>query len=69
MCARVPAPPGGLSKIGSDPLKLVNDAVEESANLVSAVLKFAANLVAPEEDEGTATTTHTLGNKQTQIIL
>lgn len=45
-------PPGGLSKISSDPGKLVNDAVEESTHLIGAVLKFAANLIAPEEDQG-----------------
>ncbi|XP_034555991.1 triadin-like, partial [Notolabrus celidotus] len=43
---------GGLSRIGSDPLKAVNDAVDESTNLISVVFKFAANLIAPEEDEG-----------------
>lgn len=52
---RVP-PPGGLRQIGSDPMKVVNDAVEESTNLLSAVLRFAASLVAPEEDKGTVTT-------------
>lgn len=49
----VPAPPGGLTKIASDPMKVVNEAVEESANVISVMLKFAANLIAPEEDEGT----------------
>nr|XP_029137622.1 triadin-like [Labrus bergylta] len=44
---------GGLSKIGSDPMKAVNDAMDESTNVISAVFKFAANLIAPEEDEGT----------------
>lgn len=34
-------------------MKLVNDVVDESTNLISAVLSFAANLIAPEEDEGT----------------
>uniref|UniRef100_A0A3B4X231 Triadin n=1 Tax=Seriola lalandi dorsalis TaxID=1841481 RepID=A0A3B4X231_SERLL len=43
---------GGLTKIGSDPVKAVNDAVEETANVISVILKFAANLIAPEEDEG-----------------
>ncbi|XP_076613011.1 triadin-like [Chaetodon auriga] len=43
---------GGLSKMGSDPMKVVNDVVEESTNVFTMVLKFAANLVAPEEDEG-----------------
>lgn len=55
MCA-CPAPPGGLRQIGSDPMKVVNDAVEESTNVLSAVLRFAASLVAPEEDKGTVTT-------------
>lgn len=45
-------PPGGLSKLSSDPVKLVNDAVEESTHLIGAMLKFAANLIAPEEDQG-----------------
>uniref|UniRef100_A0A3Q1GV94 Triadin n=1 Tax=Acanthochromis polyacanthus TaxID=80966 RepID=A0A3Q1GV94_9TELE len=44
---------GGISRIGSDPMKAVNDAVEESANVFSVIFKFAANLIAPEEDEGT----------------
>lgn len=43
---------GGLTRIGSDPMKAVNDAVEESSNIVTAILKFAASLVAPDEDEG-----------------
>ncbi|XP_035534741.1 triadin-like isoform X3 [Morone saxatilis] len=43
---------GGLSKIGSDPLKAVNNVVEESTNVISVILKFAANLIAPDEDEG-----------------
>nr|XP_040017070.1 triadin-like isoform X1 [Gasterosteus aculeatus aculeatus] len=43
---------GGLSRIGSDPLKAVNDAVEESTNAIGAVLKFVAGLVAPEDEEG-----------------
>uniref|UniRef100_A0A3Q1KDU0 Triadin n=1 Tax=Anabas testudineus TaxID=64144 RepID=A0A3Q1KDU0_ANATE len=43
---------GGLSKIGSDPVKAMNDAVEESANVISLMVKFAANLIAPAEDEG-----------------
>lgn len=50
---------GGLTRIASDPMRFVNDAVEGSTNLVGAVLKFAANLIAPEEDDGTkATHTH-----------
>uniref|UniRef100_A0A3B5B9M4 Triadin n=1 Tax=Stegastes partitus TaxID=144197 RepID=A0A3B5B9M4_9TELE len=43
---------GGISRIGSDPMKAVNDAVEESSNVISMVFRFAANLIAPEEDEG-----------------
>lgn len=57
-CIRVPAQPGGLSKISSDPMKAVNDVVEESTNMISVIIKFAANLVAPEEDEGKLTTVH-----------
>lgn len=52
-CVLVPAPPGSLTKIGSDPVQAVNDALEESANVVSVIFKFAASLIAPEEDEGT----------------
>uniref|UniRef100_A0A3B3Z4N7 Triadin n=1 Tax=Poecilia mexicana TaxID=48701 RepID=A0A3B3Z4N7_9TELE len=44
---------GGLSKFGSDPVKVVNDAVDESTNIISAVFSFAANLIAPDEEEGT----------------
>ncbi len=54
-CIHVPVPPGGLSKIGSDPMKVVNDAIEESSNMISLIFRFAANLIAPEEDEGTVT--------------
>ncbi|XP_005755648.1 triadin-like, partial [Pundamilia nyererei] len=45
---------GGLSKISSDPMKAVNDAVDESSNIITGIVKFAANLIAPEEegDEG-----------------
>lgn len=49
----LPAPPGGLTSIASDPVKAVSDAVDGSANLVTSVLKFAASLVAPDEDDGT----------------
>ncbi|XP_075869167.1 triadin-like isoform X2 [Nelusetta ayraudi] len=43
---------GGLSSIASDPVKAVNDVVDGSMNLVGAVMKFAASLVAPDEDDG-----------------
>lgn len=33
-------------------MKAMNDAVEESANVISVIAKFAANLIAPAEDEG-----------------
>uniref|UniRef100_A0A3Q0R3N6 Triadin n=1 Tax=Amphilophus citrinellus TaxID=61819 RepID=A0A3Q0R3N6_AMPCI len=42
----------GLSKIGSDPMKAVNDVVEESSNVITGIFKFAASLIAPDEDEG-----------------
>uniref|UniRef100_A0A8C6L5X4 Triadin n=1 Tax=Nothobranchius furzeri TaxID=105023 RepID=A0A8C6L5X4_NOTFU len=42
---------GGLSKISSDPVKAMNDAVEESTNVISSVFRFAANLIAPEDEE------------------
>ncbi|MED6233665.1 hypothetical protein ATANTOWER_014713 [Ataeniobius toweri] len=44
---------GGLNKFSSDPVKVVNDAVDESTNMISAVFNFAASLIAPEEEEGT----------------
>uniref|UniRef100_A0A3P9BEP9 Triadin n=1 Tax=Maylandia zebra TaxID=106582 RepID=A0A3P9BEP9_9CICH len=44
---------GGLSKISSDPMKAVNDAVDESSNIITGIVKFAANLIAPDDDEGT----------------
>lgn len=47
-------------------MKAVNDAVEESANVITVILKFAASLIAPEEDEGTVTR-HVEG-KQTMYI-
>lgn len=53
VCAYIHSPPGGITKIGSDPVKAVNDAVEGSANVIGVILKFAANLIAPDEDEGT----------------
>uniref|UniRef100_A0A673C9A4 Uncharacterized protein n=1 Tax=Sphaeramia orbicularis TaxID=375764 RepID=A0A673C9A4_9TELE len=43
---------GGLTKIGSDPMNTVTGAVEGSANMINAMLKFAASLVAPDEEEG-----------------
>lgn len=52
-CFFLSAAPGGLTSIASDPVKAVGDAVDGSANLVSTVLKFAASLVAPDEDDGT----------------
>ncbi|KAJ4920748.1 hypothetical protein JOQ06_027763, partial [Pogonophryne albipinna] len=43
---------GGLSKISADPIKVVNDAMEESTNIIRMIFSFAANMVAPEEEEG-----------------
>lgn len=34
-------------------MKVVNDVMDESTNVMSAILSFVANLVAPEDDEGT----------------
>lgn len=51
-CIHVHAPSGGLSKISSDPMKAVNDAVDESSNIITGIVKFAANLIAPDDDEG-----------------
>uniref|UniRef100_A0A3B3Y0F9 Triadin n=1 Tax=Poecilia mexicana TaxID=48701 RepID=A0A3B3Y0F9_9TELE len=36
----------GLSKFGSDPVKVVNDAVDESTNIISAVFSFVRSLIA-----------------------
>ena len=47
------SPPGGLTKLGSDPMKAVNDAVEGSSSVLTSIFSFAANLIAPDEDEGT----------------
>ncbi|KAK0146585.1 Triadin [Merluccius polli] len=47
---------GGLTKLGSDPMKAVNDAVEGSSNVLTKILIFAANLIAPDEDEVAAMT-------------
>uniref|UniRef100_A0A8C7WPK7 Triadin n=1 Tax=Oryzias sinensis TaxID=183150 RepID=A0A8C7WPK7_9TELE len=41
---------GGINKISSDPMKVVNDAVEESSNVFTAILNFGASLIAPEEE-------------------
>uniref|UniRef100_A0A8D2ZXA0 Triadin n=1 Tax=Scophthalmus maximus TaxID=52904 RepID=A0A8D2ZXA0_SCOMX len=43
---------GGLTKIGSDPMRAVNDAMEESSSAIGALFKFASGLIAPEDDEG-----------------
>lgn len=51
-CIHVHAPSGGLSKISSDPMKAVNDAVDESSNIITGIVNFAANLIAPDDDEG-----------------
>uniref|UniRef100_A0A3B5BM48 Triadin n=1 Tax=Stegastes partitus TaxID=144197 RepID=A0A3B5BM48_9TELE len=60
---------GGISRIGSDPMKAVNDAVEESSNVISMVFRFAANLIAPEEDEGTLrNSTRAEKKRKTQCI-
>ena len=53
LCVCLHVQPGGLTKIGSDPVHAVNYVLEETTNMFSAILKFAANLVAPEEDDGT----------------
>ncbi|CAL8314836.1 unnamed protein product [Boreogadus saida] len=42
---------GGLTKLGSDPMKAVNDAVEGSSSVLTSIFSFAANLIAPDEDE------------------
>uniref|UniRef100_H2M4V0 Triadin n=1 Tax=Oryzias latipes TaxID=8090 RepID=H2M4V0_ORYLA len=41
---------GGINKISSDPMKVVNDAVEESSNVFTAIINFGASLIAPEEE-------------------
>ncbi|XP_034017809.1 triadin-like, partial [Thalassophryne amazonica] len=43
---------GSLSKISSDPMKAVNDVVDESTSVLGAMFRFAVNIIAPDEDEG-----------------
>lgn len=54
------APAGGLSKISSDPVKAMNEAVDESTNVISSIFKFAASLIAPEDEEGSIHNTITV---------
>uniref|UniRef100_A0A8K9Y4P0 Triadin n=1 Tax=Oncorhynchus mykiss TaxID=8022 RepID=A0A8K9Y4P0_ONCMY len=42
---------GSIQHISSDPMKVVNEAVEESTGWGNLLLTFASNLVAPEEEE------------------
>ncbi|KAJ8355936.1 hypothetical protein SKAU_G00187300 [Synaphobranchus kaupii] len=44
-------PRGSIQEIGSDPMKVVNDAVEESSDWMNTVLTFVSDLLAPEEDD------------------
>ncbi|KAI1897480.1 hypothetical protein AGOR_G00083710 [Albula goreensis] len=44
-------PRGGIEEIGSDPMKVVNDAMEESTDWMNAILTFVSDLLAPEEDD------------------
>uniref|UniRef100_A0A667ZRR2 Triadin n=1 Tax=Myripristis murdjan TaxID=586833 RepID=A0A667ZRR2_9TELE len=45
----------GLSKFSSDPMKVVDHAVEESSNLFDLISNFASSLIAPDDTEGTQT--------------
>uniref|UniRef100_A0A3B4AL82 Uncharacterized protein n=1 Tax=Periophthalmus magnuspinnatus TaxID=409849 RepID=A0A3B4AL82_9GOBI len=49
----------GAVESPSDPLRLVKGAAEGSLNFVSTILRFAAGLVAPDDEDGTNRYTHT----------
>ncbi len=42
---------GGFQHISSDPMKAVNEAMEDSTDWITSILTFMTNLVAPEEEE------------------
>ncbi|KAK6295161.1 hypothetical protein J4Q44_G00343870 [Coregonus suidteri] len=42
---------GSIQHISSDPMKMVNEAVEESTGWGNLLLTFASSLVAPEEED------------------
>ncbi|XP_036406185.1 triadin-like [Megalops cyprinoides] len=44
-------PRGGIQEIGSDPMKVVNDAVEESTDWMNTFLALVSDLLTPDEEE------------------
>ncbi|KAJ8396256.1 hypothetical protein AAFF_G00021230 [Aldrovandia affinis] len=44
-------PRGGIQDIGSDPMKVVNDAVEESSDWMNTFMAFVSDLLTPEDDD------------------
>uniref|UniRef100_A0A9J7Y1A7 Triadin n=1 Tax=Cyprinus carpio carpio TaxID=630221 RepID=A0A9J7Y1A7_CYPCA len=42
---------GGIQHISSDPMKAVNEAMDDSTDWITSILNFMTNLVAPEEEE------------------
>uniref|UniRef100_A0AAY5KJ78 Triadin n=1 Tax=Esox lucius TaxID=8010 RepID=A0AAY5KJ78_ESOLU len=53
---------GNIQHVSSDPMKVVNGAVEESTDWVNLLLNFASSLVAPEEEEVEAFHTEEVGS-------
>ncbi|XP_051954441.1 triadin-like isoform X2 [Xyrauchen texanus] len=42
---------GGIQYIGPDPMKAMNEAMDDSPDWITSMLTFMTNLVAPEEEE------------------
>lgn len=42
---------GGIHHISPDPMKAVNEAMDDSTDWITSILTFMTNLVAPEEEE------------------
>uniref|UniRef100_A0A3B3SSB1 Triadin n=1 Tax=Paramormyrops kingsleyae TaxID=1676925 RepID=A0A3B3SSB1_9TELE len=48
----IQSPRGNIHHMGSDPMKSVGKAVEESTSWANGVLAFITDLLSPDEDEG-----------------
>lgn len=42
---------GGIHHISPDPMKAVNEAMDDTTDWITSILTFMTNLVAPEEEE------------------
>ncbi|KAK1170857.1 triadin-like [Acipenser oxyrinchus oxyrinchus] len=45
------SPIGGISKLGSDPMKVIDEVVEESTDWIHGVMSLLSDMIAPDDDD------------------